>query len=129
MIRTDPNELKWHMIWKLSPFQPNYWGTLFKYSKAFFDSMGKQELIKELDEQIRVKIEERMGARISYVLMVYENMWSLNSCTRSQNPQVQERYIYKYTIREWLTEIEDWIFEQMNLLESEIRFTRVKDLL
>jgi len=128
MIRSDPNEQKYYTIWKLSPFQPNYWETLFKYSRAFFYGMGHQEFIDELDRLIKIEIEDKMGAKIQFVLMVYENLPFLNSFTKSRNPMYENMYIYKYTIREWLTNIEDWIYERLAECEPEIRFTKLKEM-
>ena len=128
-MREDVNQIKYYTIWKLSPFQPNYWETLFKYTKAFFIGMGHPELVAELNKKIRLEVEDKMGTEISFVLMTYENLPFLNSFTKSKNPELENLYIYKYTIREWLTGIEDWIYEQLGNLEPEIRFTRAKEMI
>ncbi len=128
MIREDINQVKYALIWKLSPFQPNYWETLFKYTRAFFYGMDRQKLITELDTKIKVGVEDKMGTPIHFVLMVYENLPCLNSFTKSRNPSWENMYIYKYTIREWLTEIEDWIYQKLTEIEPEIRFTRMREL-
>lgn len=109
--------------------QPNYFDTLFKYTKAFFFGLQHPELIIELEKMIKEEVEDKMGTPISFVLMVYENLPYLNSFTKSRNPAYENMYIYKYTIREWLNVIEKWIYQKLAELEGEIRFTKLKDVI
>ena len=85
--------------------------------------MGREDLVKEMNYQIKSKIEDIMGTNIELVLYVHKNLPFLNAFTRSKNPLYADMNIYKYTITAWLNEIEQWIFRQAIELEGEIRFT------
>lgn len=126
-LREDINQLKYSSIWQLSPLMPNYYRTLFKYSMALFNSMGRSDLTKELQEKIDT-IAIRMGTTISFVYWVYENMPALNSFTKSKNPRYEDGYIYKYTIAQWFQDIEDWVYESLIEIEPKIRFTQLKPI-
>ena len=123
LIKRDVNELRYNSIWLLSKEDPNYWANLFKNTKAFFYGMDREDLVKEMNEQIKTRIEEVMGTSIELVLYVHKNLPFLNAFTRSKNPLYSDINIYKYTITNWLTEIEQWIFQNVIELEGEIRFT------
>ncbi len=128
MIREDINQQKLITIWRLSDMQPKYWETLFKWSKAFFYGLDRQDLIEELDRLIRVNIENRFAQPIDMVLYVYENLQALNSFTKIRHSDSDIVQVYKWQIRRWLKEIEDWIYQNITDLEPQIRFTRVKDI-
>lgn len=123
LIKRDVNELRYNSIWLLSKEDPNYWANLFKNTKAFFYGMDREDLVKEMNEQIKTRIEEIMGTSIELVLYVHKNLPFLNAFTRSKNPLYSDINIYKYTITNWLTELEQWIFQNVIELEGEIRFT------
>jgi len=126
-IRSDPNEQKYWTLWQLSPFMPNYFRQLFKYSESIFRGMQREDLIEELKQKIK-NIEQKMGVPIAYVYWVYENLPALNSFTKSKNPEYEDTYIYKHTLKQWFEEIEDWIFEKLIELEPEIRFTQLRSM-
>jgi hypothetical protein len=123
IIKRDVNELRYNSIWLLSKEDPNYWANLFKNTKAFFYGMGREDLVKEMNQKIKGDIEEIMGTNIELVLYVHKNLPFLNAFTRSKNPLYADMNIYKYTITSWLTEVEQWIFQNVIELEGEIRFT------
>jgi hypothetical protein len=85
--------------------------------------MHREDLVKEMDYQIKSRIEDVMGTSIELVLYVHKNLPFLNAFTRSRNPLYADMNIYKYTITDWLNEIQNWIFQQAMELEGEIRFT------
>ena len=103
----DINAEKWFSHWKLSPMSnPDYYEMLFRYFKSLVSGMGKHELIFELEELLKNKIETPMGASYQAVLYVYKNLPSLNAFTKSKNPEYPDEYVHKYTIKGWLDEIE-----------------------
>ena len=126
-IREDPNQQKWYSIWGLSPYMPNYYRTLFKYSKSLFLGMQRPDLIEHLDKQL-IKIEQKMGTGMGYIFWVYENLPALNSFTKSLNPAFSDNYIYKHQIATWFQEIEDWVFQTLVELEPHIRFTQQRQM-
>ena len=123
LIRRDQSELRFNSIWLLSKEDPNYFANLFKNAKAFFYGMGREDLVKEMEYQIKSRIEDIMGTNIELILYVHKNLPFLNAFTRSKNPLYADINIYKYTITAWLNEIEVWIFQKAIDLEGEIRFT------
>lgn len=123
LIKRDVNELRYNSIWLLSKEDPNYWANLFKNTKAFFYGMDREDLVKEMNEQIKTRIEEIMGTSIELVLYVHKNLPFLNAFTRSKNPLYSDINIYKYTITNWLNEVEQWVFQQAIELEGDIRFS------
>jgi len=119
----DINSEKWFSCWKLNPLaNPEYYEQLFKYFRSLVVGMDKSELIYELNELLAEKIEKPMGASYQSVLYVYKNLPSLSAFTKSNNPEFPDEYVRKYTIKKWLDEIEAWIFEQLILLEPNIKF-------
>jgi len=124
VIRRDMNELRYNAIWLLpKDGNTSYWKMLFKNCKAFFFGMDKPELSKQLDFMIREKLEKPMGTDIQSILIVYKNLPTHNSFTRSRNPVYDGMNIYKFTIEKWLDEIEGWLFQKVIELENQIRFT------
>lgn len=123
IIRRDNNELRYNSIWLLSKEDPNYWANLFKNTKAFFYGMERKDLVKEMEYQIKSNIEDIMGTNIELILYVHKNLPFLNAFTRSKNPLYADINIYKYTITAWLTELEQWIFQNVIELEDNIRFS------
>jgi hypothetical protein len=124
LIKRDNNELRYNAIWLLEKDgNPNYYKNLIKNAKAFFFGMEKEEYIAELDKKIKDVLEERVGVDINTILLVYKNLPYLNSYTKSKREAEREEYIYKYTIENWLDEIEVWIFRKAITLEKHIRFT------
>ena len=119
----DINAEKWFSCWKLNPLaNPEYYEQLFRYFKSLAAGMKKIELIYELNELLVEKIEKPMGASYQSVLYVYKNLPTLNSFTKSNNPEFPEEYVRKYTIKKWLDEIEAWIFDELVKLEPSINF-------
>jgi len=125
LIKRDMSELRFNSLWLLSRADPNYYADLFKNAKAFFYGMDKEDLVKEMDAMIKNRIEDVMGTSIELVLYVHKNLPFLNAFTRSKNPLYSDINIYKYTITDWLNEIQNWIFQQAMELEGQIRFTTV----
>jgi hypothetical protein len=123
LIKRDINEVRFNALWLLSREDPNYFANLFKNAKAFFFGMGREDLVTEMNYQIKTRIEDIMGTSIEMVLYVHKNLPFLNAFTRSRNPLYSDMNIYKYTITAWLNEIETFIFQQAIELEGEIRFT------
>lgn len=123
LIRRDLNELRYNSLWLLTKEDPAYYQNLIKNAKAFFYGMGREDLVDELEKEIKAKIETIMGADINLILQVYKNLPYLNAFTRSKNPTYNHINIHKYTIKQWLEEIERWIFQNTIQLEPEIRFT------
>ena len=107
----------------LSKESPTYFEDLFKNAKAFFFGMGREDLVKKMDDMINYKIEDIMGADIELVLYVYKNLPHLKAFTRSKNPIYADINIYKYTLAKWLKEIETFIFQEAIGLEGYIRFS------
>lgn len=123
LLKRDINEVRFNALWLLSREDPNYFANLFKNAKAFFYGMGREDLVKEMNQKIKGDIEDIMGTTIELVLYVHKNLPFLNAFTRSKNPLYADMNIYKYTITAWLNEIETFIFQQAIGLEGEIRFT------
>ena len=122
-ITYDIKSEKWLSIWKLNPLaNPDYYETLFKYFKSLCISLGEKDLIYELDDMIKETIEEPMGSKIQLVLYAYKNLPSLNSITKSRNPEYPHEYVTKLELKRLLDIIEDWIFDRVTEFESRIRF-------
>ena len=126
----DINAEKWFSHWKLNPIaNPDYYEMLFRYFKSMVAGMGRRDLILELDSMITEKIEKPMGASYQAVLYVYKNLPSLNAFTKSRNPEYPDEYVHKYTLKQWLDEIQTWIFDQLVMLEPNINFKDSQKLL
>jgi len=126
----DINAEKWFSCWKINPLaNPDYYETLFRYFKSLCAGMKKFDFIIELDKMIKKKVEEPMGASIAAVLWVYKNLHSLNSFTKSNNPDYPAEYVRKYELKMWLDEIEGWVFDKLVELEPSIRFKDTQKLL
>jgi len=119
----DIKSEKWLSIWKLNELaNPNYYETLFKYFKSLCLSMGRLDLIEELDLLIEDKIEKPMGANIQLVLYTYKNLPALNSITKSNNIDYEYEYVRKIDIKKMLDEVEEWLFQKVTEFEGKIRF-------
>lgn len=126
----DVNAEKWFSCWKIDPLaNPEYHETLFRYFKSLAAGMGRADLVAKLNDLIHEKIERPMGSTYQAVLYVYKNLPTLNSFTKSKNPDFPEEYVYKYTIKGWLDEIEAWIFDTLVTLEPLIKFRDSQKLL
>ncbi len=126
IIRREQSELRFNSLWLLEKQNnPDYHIQLFKNAKAFFLGMKRPDLLEDLNFIIKERIEKIMGTPISQILITYKNLPYLNSFTRSKNPLYTGQNIYKYTLQEWLDDIETWIFQKAMELEGEIRFTTV----
>ena len=122
-ITYDIRSEKWLSIWKLNELaNPNYYETLFKYFKSLCMSMGRLDLIRELDDLIDEKVSKPMGSPIQLVLFTYKNLPALNSITKSRNPDFKREYVTKMELKKWLDEVEEWIFEEVTGFEGKIRF-------
>lgn len=122
-ISFDINSEKWLSIWKLNPlYNPNYYETLKKYFESLCHGMGKPELIQELNALIKEKLEEPLGSNWQSILFTYKNLPALNSMTKSRNPEYHAEYVRKYELKQWLEDIETWIFKELVQMEPEIRF-------
>jgi hypothetical protein len=123
IIRRDNQELRYNAIWLL-PKQnnPDYWTNFFRNIRAFFYGFQREDLLEALDTMIYEMLEKPMGAKLPTILIVYKNLKFHNAFTRSKNPLYAGVNIYKYTLEEWLNEIENWCFKQVITLEPEIRF-------
>lgn len=129
-IGYDIKSEKWLSIWKLNPLaNPDYYETLFKYFKSLCISMEEHETIEELDKIINEKIEKPMGTTIQLVLFTYKNLPALNSVTKSKNPEYQYEYVRKMDLKNWLDEIEEWIFKKMTEYEPRIRFRETQKIM
>jgi hypothetical protein len=122
LFRRDLNELRYNSLWLLSRVDPSYYQDLFKNAKAFFYGMDREDLVDEMNKQIKERIEDIMGSSIELVLYVHKNLPFLNAFTRSKNPLYADINIYKYTITDWLNDIQNWVFQQAIELEGQIRF-------
>ena len=126
----DINAEKWFSCWKINQLSnPDYYEDLFRYFNSLCAGMKKTSYIIELKELIRVKIEEPMGSPLQSVLWVYKNLPTLNSFTKSKNPEYRNDYVYKYELKMWLDEIQAWLFDKLVDLEPEIRFKDAQKLL
>jgi len=124
LIKRDNNELRYNSILLLQKEgNPNYWKNLFRNAKAFFYGMNREDLIEELDKQISIEVEKKIGLEINYVLYIYKNLMFLNSFTKSRVAGKDTEYIYKYTIEQWLDKVETWVFKTIISLEPLVRFT------
>lgn len=122
-ISYDINSEKWLSIWKLNKLaNPDYYETMRKYYENLCKSLGREDLIQELNNLIQEKIEKPLGNKWQNILITHKNLPSLNSITKSHNPEYPEEYIYKYQLNEWLESIEKHIFNQLVQLEKNIRF-------
>jgi len=120
----DGNETRWTSLFLLPKSgNSDYWVMLFKNFKVLCYGLGRGELPEQLDFIIHEKIEKPMGSNIHHILLVYKNLPTLNSFTRSKNPMYAGTNVYKYTIQGWLDEIEQWIFQSVVELEEGIRFS------
>ena len=126
----DINAEKWFACWKLNPMaNPDYYEMLFKYFRSLVAGMGYPNLITELEDMIHEKIEKPMGAEYQAVLHTYKNLPSLNSFTKSLNPEYPTEYVKKHEIKKWLTHIENWIFSELVNLEPSINFKDAQKLM
>lgn len=126
----DINAEKWFSCWKINPLaNPNYYESLFRYFKSLCAGMNRYDLITQLDTLIKTKVEEPMGANIAAVLWVYKNLPSLNSFTKSNNPDYPGEYVRKYELKTWLDEVEGFVFDKLVELEPSIRFKDSQKLL
>ena len=124
LIKRDNNELRYNSIWLLTKEgNSDYYRQLLRNAKALFYGMRRTDLIEELNQLIEKKIEKTMGTSINQIFIAYKNLPSLNSFTRSKNPLYADINIYKYTIEQWLDEIEEFVFQKAITLEEDIRFT------
>lgn len=124
LIKRDINELRYNAIWLLpKDHNPNYYINLIKNFKALAIGMKRTHLLRELEYITYQKIEKPMGCKVTQVLMTYKNLPYLNSFTRSKNPAYTGINVMKYTIQEWLDDIETWIMQKTIELEPSIRFT------
>lgn len=126
----DINAEKWFSCWKLNSLaNPEYYEQLFRNFKSLVAGMGRTDLIYELNEKLHEKIEKPMGTTYQSVLYVYKNLPSLNAFTKSLNPEYPTEYVRKYTIKTWLEEIEEWIFNELVSLEPLIKFKESQTLM
>jgi hypothetical protein len=124
LLKRDNNELRYNSIWLLEKRgNPDYYKQLIRNAKGLFYGLEREDLVKELDKYIKYKIENKMGAKIQYVLLIYKNLPYLNSYTRSKIIGNEWRDIHKYDLETWLDEIEKWIFQHVIVLEPEIIFS------
>lgn len=122
-ISYDINSEKWLSIWKLNKFaNPEYYETMRKYFINLCMSLQRGDLIEELESLIKDKVEDRMGSSWHMVLFTYKNLPALNSITKSKNPDYPHEYVRKYELRQWLDDIELFIFRKLVELEKSIRF-------
>lgn len=120
LVRRDNNELRYNSIFLLEKKgNPDYYKELIRNTKAFFYGMRREDLLKEMNVLIKRKIEEKVGSKINYVLMVYANLTYYNSFTKQK---YTGEYIFKHQLMTWFDELEEWIFRQVTLLEQDIRF-------
>lgn len=124
LVRRDINELRYNAIWLL-PKQGNgdYYKMLFKNARSLFYGMERFDLALDLDFLIEEKIEKIMGTDAQTILLVFKNLPTHNSFTRSRNPIYEGMNVYKFTIEKWLDEIEGWIMKKVIALEGQIRFS------
>lgn len=122
LFRRDLNELRYNSLWLLSKEDPNYYASLLKNAKAFFYGMDREDLVNEMNKQIKERIEDIMGTSIELILYTHKNLPFVNAFTRSKNPLYADINIFKYTITSWLNEIETFIFQNAIELEGQIRF-------
>lgn len=122
-ISYDINSEKWLSIWKLNKLaNPDYYETMKKYFVNICISIGRKDLVDELNDLIHEKVEEPMGSHWQLILYTYKNLPALNSFTKSRNPDYPYEYVRKYEIQKWLDEVEDFVFNTLVELEGRIRF-------
>lgn len=110
---------------------PDQYRIACRYFRNICMSLDRYDLIEELAQLIKDKLEKPLGADVDTIQMIYKNMPYLNSFTRTQSEYVDElgSKIYKYDIKKRFEEVMDWMFTQLVQLEPSIRFRAEKQIL
>lgn len=125
LIKRDNNELRYNAVLLLEKEGNSvYYKKLFRNTKFFFYGLGREDLIKEMENIISEKVCSRTGKDINEVLSDYEGMVLKGRKFVLSGINVESRkYLMKKDLEKWLDEVEDWIMRKMTLLESHVRFT------
>lgn len=132
IVAIDPQVEKYRSVWLISQSPiPDAYRIGFRYFKNICMSLGRYDLIQQLDQRVLEEIERPLGVDLDTVQMIYKNMPYLNSYTRTQSAYIDElgTKIYKYQIKKRFETIMDWIFTQLVQLEPDIRFRAEKPIL
>jgi hypothetical protein len=132
ILRVDPNSEKYRSVWLVGQSaMPNQYQTAFRYAKNIFLSLGRNDLIRQLDALIKREIEDPLGCDLNRAQIIFKNMPFLNSFTRTDSQYVDELgvKIYKWQIQQRFETIMDWVYQQMVYLEGSIRFAAEKPIL
>lgn len=115
IIRQDPAEIQYYHFLDIEHHlvgSPNYYELVISTARNLFQLCHKNDLIDELNEYIKVKIEDKLGKKLMMILYVHRNMPTIQSETRHPlNPEIS---FYKPQITQLLEDMKEFIKTKIN---------------
>lgn len=125
IIRPSFVENLFNSFFSLEADRPMYYRLVFRLGKSIFQSMGKSELINELDNRINIVIEKPLHTDLPSVLNAYYNprfMFSRSAYAKIGD-SINYKEVTRYEIEQRLEYIKDWVYDEVTELSQHVRFT------
>jgi len=124
-------ESLFYTFFNLDPDRPMFYNHVFRMGRSIFLQLGKKDKILELDNMIKLEIEEVFKSNLYSVLQGYYNprfMYSMNAyCKIGEGVDTVKVTRYDMTIK--FEKIKNWIYDEINLLTQDVRFTKIADIM